>query len=198
MGKIFCIMGKSSSGKDTLYQLLLKKKELQLSRVISYTTRPKRHLEEEGREYFFVDEKRQMEMEKEGKIIELRSYDTIHGIWKYFTADDGQIRLKDHNYLMIATLEAYEKMLLFFGKDVMVPVYVEVEDGVRLQRALDREKLQDTPKYAELCRRFLADTEDFAEEKLLHARIEKRFYNVSLADTCEEIAEYIKYEMDTL
>ena len=132
MGKIFCIMGKSSSGKDTLYQLLLNKEELHLSRIIPYTTRPRRRLEEDGREYFFVDEKQQQKMEEEGKIIELRSYDTVHGIWKYFTVDDGQISLENHNYLMIATLEAYEKMLLFFGKEVMVPIYVEVEDGIRL------------------------------------------------------------------
>lgn len=198
MGKIFCLMGKSSSGKDTLYQLLLEKNELNLSRVIPYTTRPRRHLEEDGREYFFVDEKRQQEMEHEGKIIELRAYDTIHGVWKYFTADDGQICLDKNNYLIIVTLEAYEKMLLFFGKEAMVPIYVEVEDGIRLQRALDREKLQEHPKYAELCRRFLADTEDFSQEKLLHANITKRFFNENLAVTCQEIASYIKCKMDSL
>lgn len=197
MGKIFCIMGKSSSGKDTLYQLLLNKEELHLSRIIPYTTRPRRRLEEDGREYFFVDEKQQQKMEEEGKIIELRSYDTVHGIWKYFTVDDGQISLENHNYLMIATLEAYEKMLLFFGKEVMVPIYVEVEDGIRLQRALDREKLQDYPKYAELCRRFLADTEDFSQEKLLHANINRRFYNKTLEKTCQEIGAYIKCEICT-
>lgn len=197
MGKIFCIMGKSSSGKDTLYQLLLDKEELHLSRIIPYTTRPRRRLEEDGREYFFVDEKQQQKMEEEGKIIELRSYDTVHGIWKYFTVDDGQISLENHNYLMIATLEAYEKMLLFFGKEVMVPIYVEVEDGIRLQRALDREKLQDYPKYAELCRRFLADTEDFSQEKLLHANINRRFYNETLEKTCQEIGAYIKCEICT-
>ncbi len=196
MGKIFCIMGKSSSGKDTLYQLILNKRELHLSRIILYTTRPRRHLEEDGREYYFVDEMRQQEMESAGKIIELRSYDTVHGIWKYFTADDGQIQLEKSSYLMIATLEAYEKMIEYFGRDVMVPIYVEVEDGIRLQRALDREKLQDDPKYAELCRRFLADTEDFSEEKLAHAGITKRFYNHSLDNTCKEIAAYIKHEME--
>jgi guanylate kinase len=190
-------MGKSSSGKDTLYQLLLNKEELHLSRIIPYTTRPRRRLEEDGREYFFVDEKQQQKMEEEGKIIELRSYDTVHGIWKYFTVDDGQISLENHNYLMIATLEAYEKMLLFFGKEVMVPIYVEVEDGIRLQRALDREKLQDYPKYAELCRRFLADTEDFSQEKLLHANINRRFYNETLEKTCQEIGAYIKCEICT-
>lgn len=192
MGKIFCIMGKSSTGKDTLYQLLLKKQNLKLFRIIPYTTRPRRYLEEDGREYFFVDDRRQQEMKDAGKIIELRCYHTVHGIWKYFTADDGQIQLEKNHYLMISTLEAYEKMVKYFGKEAMVPIYVEVEDGIRLQRALDREKMQDVPKYAELCRRFLADTEDFSEEKLAHAGITKRFYNQTLESTCREITEYIK------
>lgn len=192
MGKIFCIMGKSSSGKDTLYKLILENEDLHLSRIVPYTTRPIRSGEQNGVEYFFVDDKKLEELEKANKVIEIRAYDTIHGIWKYFTVDDGQIQLENHNYLMITTLEAYEKMLHYFGISVMVPIYIEVDDGIRLQRALDREKLQDTPKYAELCRRFLADTEDFSEEKLAHAGIEKRFYNETLGKTCEKITDYIR------
>lgn len=192
MGKIFCIMGKSSSGKDTLYKLLLEDKSLHLTRLVPYTTRPVRSGEQDGMEYFFVDDKRLKELESAGKVIELRAYETVHGIWNYFTVDDGQIQLEDQNYLMITTLEAYEKMLDYFGGSVMVPIYVEVDDGLRLQRALDREKLEQNPKYAELCRRFLADTEDFSEEKLSHAKIEKRFLNVTLGETCEEITEYIR------
>ena len=41
----------------------------------------------------------------------------------------------------------------------MVPLYVEVDDGLRLSRALERERKQTEPKYAEMCRRFLADCE---------------------------------------
>lgn len=48
----------------------------------------------------------------------------------------------------------------------MVPVLIELDDGARLQRALDRERKQSEPKYEEMCRRFLADSEDFAEEKI--------------------------------
>lgn len=42
MGKIFYIMGKSSSGKDTIYRRLLEDKELELRNIILYTTRPMR------------------------------------------------------------------------------------------------------------------------------------------------------------
>ena len=74
----------------------------------------------------------------------------------------------------------------------MIPIYIEVEDGERLQRALTRERGQQEPKYAELCLRFLADSEDFAEEKIAEAGIEKRFRNRDLKESIEEISEYIK------
>ena len=54
---------------------------------------------------------------------------------------------------------------------------------MRLQRALERERRQENPKYEELCRRFLADEKDFSEEKLKEAGITKRFCNESLEET---------------
>ena len=48
MGKIFCMMGKSSSGKDTLYKLILENEKLQLSNIVPYTTRPIRAGEQDG------------------------------------------------------------------------------------------------------------------------------------------------------
>ncbi len=195
MGKIFCIMGKSSSGKDTLYKQILEDAHLHLSKIVLYTTRPIRSGETDGVEYFFVKEAKLLELEAAGKIIEQRAYDTIHGIWRYFTVNDGQIHLQNQNYLMITTLEAYTKIRDYFGTSVVVPIYVEVEDGVRLQRALDREKLQQEPRYEELCRRFLADAKDFSEENLQKAGISKRFRNEDLRDTCREIVTYIRCEM---
>lgn len=192
MGKIFCIMGKSSSGKDTLYKEILKTKDLRLSQIIIYTTRPIRFGEADGTEYFFVDEQRLKELEEEGKVIEVRAYHTVCGIWKYFTVNDGQIDLTRRNYLLITTLEAYIKIRDYFGASMVEPVYVEVEDGLRLKRALEREMLQSEPKYAELCRRFLADTEDFSEEKLEAAGIKKRFFNEDLEQTRKKIASYIR------
>ena len=140
MGKIFYIMGKSASGKDSIYRMLLQKKELNLKRIIPYTTRPARNGEEQGREYYFVDEERYRELREEGKLIESRAYETVHGVWIYFTADDGQIDLKRSNFLAIGTLESYQKMRDYFGSESICPIYVEVEDGERLMRALIRER----------------------------------------------------------
>ena len=179
-------------GKDTIYSRLLRDKEFGLKNVLLYTTRPVRQGEADGREYHFVDEERFRQFMDEGKVIEYRTYETVHGPWTYFTADDGQVDLKVRSYLAIGTLESYENMKRYFGEENVCPIYVEVEDGERLKRALAREELQEKPRYAEMCRRFLADTEDFSEENLERAGIKRRFQNVELESCMEEIREYIR------
>lgn len=165
MGKIFYMMGKSASGKDTIFKRVQEELPM-LKTIVLYTTRPIREGEKDGVEYHFTAENRKRELELAGKLIESRTYDTVHGKWTYFTADDGQIDLNKDSYLVIGTLVSYEKMKAYFGADALVPIYIEVEDGERLSRALFRERQQEKPKYAEMCRRFLADTEDFSEENL--------------------------------
>lgn len=196
MGKIYCLLGKSSSGKDTLFKMLLEESGLALKTIVPYTTRPIRVGEQEGVEYHFVTEETQKKLEAEGKIIELRAYDTICGIWKYFTVDDGQIDLATDNYLVIGTLESYVKMLDYFGAEKLVPLYVEVEDGERLLRALTRERAQKEPNYAELCRRFLADSVDFSAERLKAAGICRWFENTEKNTTCKELVSYIKADIE--
>lgn len=126
MGKIFCIMGKSSTGKDTIYKRLLERRENTLRTIVMYTTRPIREGEKDGVEYFFVDERRQRELEAQGKIIELRCYNTVHGVWKYFTVKDNQIDLEKHDYLIIGTLESYAMTRDYFGRDCLVPILIEL------------------------------------------------------------------------
>ena len=106
-------------------------------------------------------------------------YSPVQGPWYYFTADDGQIDLAKHDYLGIGTLESYLKLKAYFGEQAMVPLYVEVDDGLRLSRALELERKQTEPKYAEMCRRFLADCEEFTEEKIAEAGIVRRYSNNS-------------------
>lgn len=191
MGKIFYIMGKSSSGKDTIYKRIQEELPI-LKTLVLYTTRPIRKGEQSGVEYHFVNDETCELLVKEGKIIELRAYDTVHGVWKYFTVDDGQINLEENSYLVIGTLESYRQMKSYYQSELIVPIYIEVKDGERLQRALNREKKQQIPKYAELCRRFLADTADFSEENLNQMDISKRFENQRMEQCVKEIVLYIQ------
>ena len=195
MPKIYAVMGKSASGKDTIYKRLLEEESICLKKIVPYTTRPIRQEETNGVEYFFVTEQELNVLEVQGKIIECRVYNTIHGKWYYFTADDGQINLDREDYLMITTLEGYEKIRNYFGKEQVVPIYIEVEDGLRLERALKREKQQSMPKYKEMCRRFLADSEDFSEDNLKAQHIEKRYVNIDFELCLSKIIADIQKEV---
>ena len=190
MGKIFYLMGKSGSGKDTVYKYI-KERMPELGNIVIYTTRPIRSDEVDGVAYHFSDDEQLKKFQEDGKVIELREYNTIHGIWKYFTVDDGQFDTDDH-LLAIGTLESYVQMRNYFGEEKMVPLYIEVEDGLRLERALKRERKQSSPKFEEMCRRFLADAKDFSEGNLKEAGIVVRYSNVELEDCITEIMLGIK------
>ena len=191
MGKIYYLMGKSSSGKDTIYKKLLE--DTSLHTVVMYTTRPIREGEKDGREYHFVNDAKLADLENQGLVIEKRSYNTVHGVWNYFTVKDSHINLDRYDYLMIGTPDSYKSTKAYFGEEKLVPIYIALDDGVRLQRALDREKKQEKPRYQEMCRRFLADSEDFSDIKLEEAGIRRSFYNDDLDRCIAEIREYMAH-----
>ena len=192
MGRIICLMGKSATGKDTIFKEILKVGTLDLKTIVPYTTRPIRVGEVEGVEYHFTDEEGFQKLLSEGKIIEDRKYDTIHGLWRYFTVADENLDLENNDYCLIGTLEAYVHIRDYFGPEKVVPVLIELDDGERLSRALNRERTQEHPKYEEMCRRFLADSKDFSEDKIKEAGISKRFYNQESNECLKEILEYLK------
>ncbi len=191
MGRIYAVMGKSATGKDTVYKRLLERYGDRFKNVVLYTTRPIRAGETDGTEYHFVTIPEMEKMRDEGKILELRMYNTVYGPWYYFTADDGQIDLNDSDYMMITTLKGYESMQKCFGKENVVPVYTEIDDYTRLHRAVEREGRQKKPNFSEVCRRYLADEDDFSEEELKRLEVDKRFINDDLNRCLEEISEWI-------
>lgn len=192
--KIIYIMGKSSAGKDTIYKIL--KEKIDVKPYVLYTTRPVRTGEKDGIDYNYLTDE-QMEkynQEKNCKVIESRTYNTVYGPWTYATIMDNQFQ-SEKDLLMTGTLESYNAIKKYFENqsDIkIIPIYIEVEDGIRLERALKREKEQSNPKYVELCRRFIADSQDFSEENINSSGIKKRFQNNNLKDCVDEIVEYIK------
>lgn len=218
MGKLFVIMGKTSSGKDTIYKkvldaLLATEGENAPKTVVIYTTRPMRPGETNGVEYFFVTEEQLNAFREQGKVIEERCFHTVHGPWYYFTVNDGQIDLEHHSYLMINTLAGFEMICSYYKKEcgnstqthsltesktehnldeLVIPVYIEADPKERLLRYINREALQENPNYKEVCRRFLADETDFAEEKLTYLGIHKHYLNQNLEACCAEIEQDIR------
>ena len=186
MGKIYYVMGKSATGKDTIYSKLYEE-STKIKKIVLYTTRPPREGEENGIDYNFVTKEKLEEFKRSNTLIEMRTYKTMYGDWSYATVDDGQIKLESRNYLIIGTLESYKKIVEYFGSNKVVPIYLTVDDRIRLQRALNRENMQENPRYDEMCRRYLADEEEFSEEKLKEAGITKFYVNENLRECLDEI-----------
>ena len=201
MGKMHMLMGKSSSGKDTIKNLLIRKftpeewEKFHLSEVHMHTTRPIRTGEINGKDYWFVDNVFLDKAEANNEIIEVRKYETIYGLWSYFTHVDS-IDLKHNNYIYLNTLEAYNNLVKYFSSSEIIPYYIYVkDDGERLQRALDRERRQENPKYAELCRRYLADEVDFSLDKLNNIPNLRWYENDNLEECCDQIYQDIRKEL---
>ena len=136
MGKIYYLMGRSASGKDHIYEKLMKDPRLNLRKLVLYTTRPMRSGERDGVQYHFTDRAFLEECRKDGTLIESRVYQTVYGPWYYFTVDDGQADPSRESLLAIGTLESYRQMRKYYGADRVIPLYIEVDDGQRLQFAL--------------------------------------------------------------
>ena len=188
--RIIYIMGKSSSGKDTIFNIL--KKKLDVSTYVMYTTRPIREGEIQGETYNYIsteEMQKYIDNKTTNKLIESRTYQTALGPWTHATVADKQFKT-EKDLIMLGTLESYNKIKQYF-KEKVIPIYIEVEDGTRLERALKREREEKHPKYVEMCRRFIADSEDFSDENIKNAGITKRFKNIDLDKCVEEIIEYL-------
>ncbi len=171
MGKIVILMGASGSGKDTIYTKLIEENPYELQNITPCTTRPIRDGEMEGKEYYFKTLEQMQKMQQQNQIVELRTYQTIYGPWHYFTGAQN-IDLQSYHYITINTLVGYDQFVSYYGEENILPILLQMDDGIRLQRALDREKIQQNPKYAEMCRRFLADATDFSLENIQKRKIE--------------------------
>lgn len=192
--RLIYIMGKSSSGKDTIYSIL--KQKIDINTYVMYTTRPMREEEIDGVTYNFIsteEMKKFIDGEKKYSVIEYRTYQTVHGPWTYATIKDNQFETRG-DMLMLGTLESYMKVKENFKNDEdvqLLPIYIEVPDNIRLKRAIEREEKQEEPRFVELCRRFIADSNDFSEENIEKADIQKRFKNINLEECVYQIIEYI-------
>lgn len=182
MGKIYCIIGKSGTGKDTVLAEILKDINLPVKKLVPYTTRPQREGEIDGVNYHYVTKQELKTMEENGDVIECRTYNTVHGDWSYFTASSNID--DDKNYIIITTQKALDSFFEYFGEARIHVIYLFLENKTRLERCINRESEQEKPNYSEVCRRYLADEDDFDEERI------STYVNYTIVDTAEPLKEY--------
>ena len=96
MQSLTVLVGCSASGKDTVMNRLIK--EFDVKPVVSYTTRPIRDCEIQGREYHFITEKEFERMKNNDEFIETRVYKTVGGNWYYGLPKSGINITDDNNY----------------------------------------------------------------------------------------------------
>ena len=123
--KLFCIMGETASGKDTLTKKLCE--DTGMKAIVSYTTRPRRT--NEGDTHIFVDDSVYEQMKDN-----LAAYTEINGFRYWTTIEqiyDNDIYIIDPN-----GLETLENIGL---EDIDIcSIYINVPLEVRLERALYR------------------------------------------------------------
>lgn len=189
INNIYYILGKSCSGKDTVYKELIKR--YKFNELKKYTTRPKRSGETSGREYCFVDYSTYIKMKNAGIIIESRKYNTVEGQWIYYTTSEN-IDLGRKSYIGIGTIESYCNIKKYYNNEHVIPIYIWADDEIRLLRAIKREREQLKPNYIEMCRRFISDSNDFSNENLKIYDINNRFCNNgNIDETCNNIMKFI-------
>ena len=199
MSNLIYIMGKSASGKDTVYKQV--KERIDSNSYVLYTTRPMREGEKEGREYNFITREQFEKLEKDQKVIEARHYNVVNAqgqkdVWTYATIDDKQWE-KEGNFLTIGTLESYNSISKYLSehpeKDLkLLPIYIEIDEAERRKRAIERENKSGKPNFEEMERRLKADNIDFSEEKIIEAGITKTFKNYDLNECVDNIVRYIE------
>ena len=201
MSNFIYIMGKSASGKDTIYKKL--KENLKMNTYVPYTTRPRREGEQQGKDYNFITNQEFKEFQNQDKVMEYRRYNTFKAngekdIWTYATIDDEQWNVEG-DFMSIGTLESYNGILKYLKNHKeknlnMIPVYIYIDEIERKRRALERENKQQVPNLKEMERRLKADNIDFLDEKLKEAGITalETFENYDLQTCVQKILEYIK------
>lgn len=158
--KLIALCGKSAVGKDTILNEVIgdeDKSEL-FHKIVSVTTRPKRKTEVDGVDYYFVDDSDIPNL----RLLELEHFNG----WAYGTMqaelEEDRINLGIFTPRGIAQLAAT-------GLVELTVVIVESDADIRLSRSLLRSFGEQV---LEMCRRNIADAEDFSPKILNKMREE--------------------------
>lgn len=183
MSKIFMIIGKSLSGKDTLLNNILSDKEFcernNLKRLVRYTTRKPRPGEVDGETYHFItDEEYESRFEHEAEPI-VSSFCTEFGIWHYIT--DVSSLDEDTNYIMVGdpTTLIFHKLKL--DKDKLCVIYLMPPDWLLMKRFGNRDDNEEysEKKYQEIHRRFIDDFLEYGQKVNMFINNCNCIFNVS-------------------
>ena len=151
--KLVALFGKSGAGKDTIQNWMVSNLQ-DTHKLISYTTRPPRDNEVDNQDYHFISVKEFNYMKEKNLFLETTEF---RG-WYYGTSieslNENKINIGVFNPSGVKNiLDNFQNQILVFPIEIWAP------NKSRLIRSLARE---NNPDCLEICRRFLADEEDFS------------------------------------
>ena len=150
--KVVALFGKCAAGKDTIQNWLIANSP-NIKKIVSCTTRAPRDYEVDGVDYHFLTTLEFTQKVLDGLMLEAVSFrDNFYG---------AAIDELDENKINIAVFELNGIHALLDDPriDVMC-IYIDVDDKIRLLRALNREEHPDCLK---LCERFIEEDKTFSE-----------------------------------
>lgn len=184
-GKLFVVSAPSGAGKTSLCNKLIKKYP-DLKYSISYTTRKPRKNEEEGRDYFFVDEIQFKQMIEKGEFVE---WAVVHE--SYYGTSAGFInRQLENGYDVILDIDPQGARIL--KKKLGYGIYIfivassleELENRLKKRRSESEGKinkrLQNAQKEVKYYRNY--------DYLILNDNYNKAFYELE----CIFVAEHLK------
>lgn len=135
-GLIFVISGPSGSGKTTLAEKILKDNNLnrKIRKSVSFTTRPRRSGEQQGRDYFFITEEEFRQERQAKKILEWTSY-----LGYYYATPKEFIeqQIKNGRHILLCVdLKGAAKLKKIYPRDtvtifIMPPSLSELQNRIR-------------------------------------------------------------------
>ena len=188
-GLLFVVSGPSGSGKTTLAQAVRKAPGLRknVSRSVSFTTRPKRCKEKEGRDYFFVSTAQFKKLRSQQKILEWTRY-----LGYYYGTPKQELDRQlaaGRNMILCLDVRGARKVKRLYPRDsvtiFVVPPSLEVLKE-RIQKRCSKTGAQE-----------IAGRLKAAQEELKAASgYEYRIVNEELSRSVHELSGIIKHRID--
>ncbi|HON82664.1 MAG TPA: guanylate kinase, partial [Caldisericia bacterium] len=138
---LIVISGPSGSGKGTIIKEVIKKIS-DLIYSVSYTTRPKREGEIEGKDYFFISEDEFEKLIDEDFFIEwAKVYDYYYGTSKEFVIEN----LRDgKDVILEIEIQGAKKIREIYDKKNAVFIFIAPPDFKELERRIMNRKRGET------------------------------------------------------
>ena len=177
------IAGKTSSGKTTIVEKLIK--EHGFKQLITYTSRSIRKGEKEDVTYHYITKENFLKKIDEGFFAEWKSYETVEGTWYYGTALEDLENARD-NTVIILTPEGYKDMCKKLEKKPTC-IYIYANNQTIKERLIQRGDDEN-----EANRRIKHDNEDF---KHFEYEADKVIYNnvgTKLDDVISKIIKFVR------